>query len=145
MTLNEVMKDTADAIREKTGKSELIKPVDFATEIKGISDGGGGGAGGLKYYRNDAFYGNMPIIGTFLIKYEFEGTVAIMPPNAPLYELGHDMDINSIKAFAFDPSAKTADMVNDPSSFITMMEFWEAAVTNELHEITEAEFYDLNA
>jgi hypothetical protein len=41
MTLNEVMKDTADAIREKTGKSELIAPVDFASEIKGISVGGG--------------------------------------------------------------------------------------------------------
>lgn len=41
MTLNEVMKDTADAIREKTGKSELIKPVDFAEEIKGITAGGG--------------------------------------------------------------------------------------------------------
>ena len=54
MTLNEVMKDTADAIREKTGKSELIKPVDFATEIKGISAGGGSGGnaseGDWEYY-----------------------------------------------------------------------------------------------
>lgn len=41
MTLNEVMKDTADAIREKTGKSELIKSIDFAEEIKGITAGGG--------------------------------------------------------------------------------------------------------
>lgn len=41
MTLNEVMKETADAIREKTGKSELIAPVDFAEEIKSISAGGG--------------------------------------------------------------------------------------------------------
>ena len=46
MTLNEVMKETADAIREKTGKSELIKPVDFATEIKGITSGGSGESGG---------------------------------------------------------------------------------------------------
>lgn len=44
MTLNEVMKDTADAIREKTGKSEKIAPIDFAEEIKGITAGGGGGA-----------------------------------------------------------------------------------------------------
>lgn len=44
MTLNEVMKETADAIREKKGTSELIKPVDFATEIKGITSGGGGDA-----------------------------------------------------------------------------------------------------
>ncbi len=43
-TLNEVMKETADAIREKTGKSELIAPVTFAEEIKGITAGGGGGS-----------------------------------------------------------------------------------------------------
>lgn len=55
-TLNEVMKDTADAIREKTGKSELIKPVDFATEIKGITAGGGSGESGddgWEYYKFD--------------------------------------------------------------------------------------------
>ena len=45
MTLNEVMKDTADAIREKTGKSELIAPVNFAEEIKSISAGGESGGG----------------------------------------------------------------------------------------------------
>ena len=39
MILNETMNEIADAIREKTGKSELIKPIDFATEIKGISAG----------------------------------------------------------------------------------------------------------
>lgn len=54
MTLNEVMQETAEAIREKTGKSELIKPIDFATEIKGIT-AGGGESGGTKttYYRYD--------------------------------------------------------------------------------------------
>lgn len=41
-TLNEVMKNTADAIREKKGTTELIAPVDFAEEIKGITSGGGG-------------------------------------------------------------------------------------------------------
>jgi hypothetical protein len=51
MTLNEVMKDTADAIREKTGKSELIAPVDFASEIKGIT--AGGGESNFTYYRYD--------------------------------------------------------------------------------------------
>lgn len=48
------MKDTADAIREKTGRGELIKPVDFATEIKGITAGGGsGGDDGWEYYKFD--------------------------------------------------------------------------------------------
>lgn len=45
MTLNEVMKETADAIREKKGTSELIAPIDFAEEIKGISAGGGESGG----------------------------------------------------------------------------------------------------
>ena len=52
MTLNETMNEIADAIREKTGKSELIKPVDFATEIKGIS-AGGSGESPWKYYLLD--------------------------------------------------------------------------------------------
>lgn len=45
MILNEVMKETADAIREKTGKSDLIAPVNFAEEIRSISVGGGESGG----------------------------------------------------------------------------------------------------
>lgn len=59
MTLNEVMKDTADAIREKTGKSELIGPVDFASEIKGITAGGSGESGekaGMTYVKKRGFF-----------------------------------------------------------------------------------------
>ncbi len=48
MTLNKVMKDTADAICEKKGTTDLIAPVDFATEIKGITSGGGSGSGELE-------------------------------------------------------------------------------------------------
>ena len=52
MILNETVAAIADAIREKTGKSELIKPVDFAEEIKGITAGGSGESGddGWEYY-----------------------------------------------------------------------------------------------
>ena len=50
MILNETVAAIADAIREKTGKSELIKPVDFAEEIKGISVGGSGESGGNYIY-----------------------------------------------------------------------------------------------
>ena len=45
MILNETVAAIADAIREKTGKSELIKPVNFGEEIKGISAGGSGESG----------------------------------------------------------------------------------------------------
>lgn len=35
------LKDVADAIREKKGTSDPIAPIDFASEIKGITTGGG--------------------------------------------------------------------------------------------------------
>ena len=43
--LRKFLKDIADAIREKKGTSELIKPIDFAEEIKGITAGGSGESG----------------------------------------------------------------------------------------------------
>ena len=49
MELNEIMKNTADAIREKKGTTDLIAPVDFASEIKSISTGGGADLEG-EYY-----------------------------------------------------------------------------------------------
>ena len=58
MTLNETVAAIADAIREKTGKSELIAPVNFAEEIKGITTGGGSGGGddGWEYYKVDSSF-----------------------------------------------------------------------------------------
>ena len=44
-TLSEVFKNTADAIRSKTGKTEKIKPVNFAKEIESISVGSGNSSG----------------------------------------------------------------------------------------------------
>lgn len=61
MILNEVMKETADAIREKTGKSEKIAPINFAEEIKSISAGGGGSGesgekAGMTYVSKEALF-----------------------------------------------------------------------------------------
>ena len=51
MILNETVAAIADAIREKTGKSELIALVNFASEIKGITAGGGDApSGDWEYY-----------------------------------------------------------------------------------------------
>lgn len=41
MGLSSIFQDIADAIRTKTGKSESIYPVEMASEIEGISSGGG--------------------------------------------------------------------------------------------------------
>ena len=78
MTLNEVMKETADAIREKTGKSELIKPVDFASEIKGITSGGESGSN-VEYWDITAFPESVYELAPFatLLKYTKSGKMYI--------------------------------------------------------------------
>lgn len=45
-----------DAIREKTGKSDLIAPGVMPDEIRAIETGGGGDTEGLYYIPDDAFY-----------------------------------------------------------------------------------------
>lgn len=66
MILNETVAAIADAIREKTGKSEKIAPIDFAEEIKGISAGGGSGESGGKYVYYDLRNANPDAKGMFL-------------------------------------------------------------------------------
>ena len=67
MTLNEVMKETADAIREKKGTSELIAPVDFAEEIKGITAGGGDApSGNWEYYDCSSSAEDMSLYAAYL-------------------------------------------------------------------------------
>ena len=102
MTLNEVMKDTADAIREKTGKSELIKPVDFATEIKGISAGGGGESASTVEYvsvegKNLFEWGEALAITAFLVKMPTK-----IVPVVLLTLMGET--VNDAIAFALDPT-----------------------------------------
>lgn len=61
MILNETVAAIADAIREKKGTSELIKPIDFAEEIKGITSGGSGESGGdgWEYYKVDSSFNDL--------------------------------------------------------------------------------------
>ena len=147
MTLNEVMKDTADAIREKTGKSELIAPVDFASEIKGITAGGSGESGGnqvvylnvvpLKDALGDAWAATLAFIpGLLAVRINKDGVTI-----SPLSALSKNW-ISYISEIAilsdFRGFIENATDLNSSWIITTLVE--HGAV-----EITKEQFYDLNA
>ena len=143
------MKDTADAIREKTGKSELIAPVDFAEEIKGITAGGGDAPSGgakvvyldvrpLKDVVGDMFWSTLKMIpGLVAVKVVVDWITIC--PLAALHE-DYVSDISYIAILSdFRGFIEQANDINS-SLMITNLIEQAGAV-----EITEAEFYDLNA
>lgn len=152
MILNEVMKDTADAIREKTGKSELIKPVDFAEEIKGITAGGSGESGGsnVEYLdlSGEGIIESAVSAFAWLAKAYLEGMTVI----APLQVLIDEGVIGVGKypsAVMIDLSAKLS--LGD--GFISIKELIVAqghgivteADIDAIPRLTKEQFYDLNA
>lgn len=149
MILNETMNEIADAIREKTGKSELIKPVDFATEIKGITAGGSGESGGSNMVYFD-------VSGIDLLDYPFLLGAAIMGKFfmqnitviAPIYfllmesssyyknatALGVDLDKEMLfPPFGVTTLTKIKDIPQIMDSFASVP------------RLTKEQFYDLNA
>lgn len=154
MTLNEVMKDTADAIREKKGTSELIAPINFAEEIKSISAGGGESGGELVYMEyNKGTLSGVVVMFSSLVKVKatsggMSQTIVSTPLMVEYIEaLGNTLEN---VAFAFDPEARITNI--STMGECTIREFLIAGgVTGEpididtLPRITEAEFYDLNA
>jgi hypothetical protein len=156
MTLNEVMKETAEAIREKTGKSELIAPVDFASEIKGITAGGGeSGDGGSSWRYFD--FSNITLTGVqsyafksilaMIGKFDIDGAKIIAPPSTYIIEGGREFMANCI-AGGIETSAKC----NGEGELMDWNSYLEALGLNDsgladmgITEITEEEFYDLNA
>jgi hypothetical protein len=101
-TLNEVMKDTADAIREKTGKSELIAPVDFASEIKAISVGGDAPSGvrsSWRYFDVSKSPMQSQVFGLFPTLIKPIGSTEI---KHIIVTLGNDELMSSIGAFGVD-------------------------------------------
>lgn len=91
-TLNEVMKETADAIREKKGTTDLIAPVDFASEIKGISGGSGSG--------------------------ELEGEHFLAKPNGRYWKFSF---IDDVTRYYIDYSELSQDELNALESFCSMI------------------------
>ena len=174
MILNETVAAIADAIREKTGKSELIKPVDFATEIKGITAGGSGEGGGsnMRYYKYEA--GTNSIAGLVLsnfVRYRF----AIPIPPEVQGQLGMTEIAGVEVATSYSFVEKKKNWVNNYGATVTELAFSldpESEIINAnlgdtgieyrkltlrellmsdgldvdtFTEITKEEFYDLNA
>lgn len=156
MTLNEVMKETAEAIREKKGTSELIAPVNFAEEIKSISVGGGESGGNTSNWRYfdttkaTVTEDNLPVITLLfpLFKTKFADTyksiLCGMPPLKDWewkYVLATATDFN-LKIYNPEiiGEVKTIEEVlNDMGG----VESFKQALG--FTEITKEEFYDLNA
>ena len=148
MILNETMNEIADAIREKTGKSEKIKPVDFATEIKGITAGGGESGGGLSYFAIDTSIAGWDAAfayGSFLSKIVSSEGTGIQPTTILVQSMDQNL-IKGLKAIATDVNAKMV-------SFGQLVPIW-GGVADTIEEfismgvltpITKEQFYDLNA
>lgn len=153
MTLNEVMTKTADAIREKTGKNEKIAPINFAEEIKSISAGGGESGGGETMYfaAKDGgamgFITEMSLMGGFAVK-KADNTIS----SIGTFLLAGDYSpeaLMSVKAIAFAlgnySTGGGADISNPDTLRGLMFQLNGTEGMPEIIEITEAEFYDLNA
>lgn len=152
MTLNEVMKDTADAIREKTGKSELIAPVDFASEIKGITAGGGDAPseGGETLYFATKDERGMGPVSEASIYCGF----AVKKADNTIYPLGvflADNDLSpetlfSIKAVALalgDYTYENLDLSNPDTLRGVMFQLNGIEGMPEIIEITKEQFYNI--
>lgn len=150
MILNEVMKDTADAIREKTGKSELIKPVDFAEEIKSIS-AGGGESGGSDWHYFDVSEADLTDPGIsislamcyVMVKWTMNDEVGI--GTAGVFELLKSFaGPNPPKVLAFGGDYTQRIIFNGKdASYSDVVE--ELRAVYSFPEITKEEFYNLNA
>ena len=146
MTLNEVMTQTADAIREKTGKSDLIAPVDFATEIKGITAGGESGGSNYIYYDQTKTILNIRNLWEYssTIKFNFGGQYVIMQTIVVRDIIKESGTEENIIAVCIDPNIKFQE--NPTESPITFIERDPEAFEriNEIR-ITEEEYFNLNA
>ena len=146
MTLNEVMKDTADAIREKTGKSELIAPVNFAEEIREISGGGNDSRIiYLKYDKTNSDFISYALY-SFLVRGAMEGEDGLDPcvvttllSNTPTWKETKALAINLDDVI----SMKKGDQVMTLT--IEEMLISSGIDISTAIQITKEQFYDLNA
>ena len=155
MILNETVAAIADAIREKTGKSEKIAPINFAEEIKSISAGGESGGGDEWVYydlRNQENKAIFSIIAQ-LIPHSLAAILEYGEPKLQhgvqfmSYEQNNPSNVGLDNMLGFGYLASHKIEVGD--KVITGREYIElvggADILESTPKITEAEFYDLNA
>lgn len=159
MTLNEVMKETADAIREKKGTTDLIAPVNFAEEIRGISAGGGGSGESeffMKYYDIDAMWSALGTVSKETYIFNIKGLAGpLVPIVAKLYfpdynmhgifVLDSNLDLGNVNKLGF---LYGVTLVEGDASMKITPEFVSEVLHEypiDQYEITKEEFYDLNA
>ena len=150
MTLNEVMTQTADAIREKTGKTELIAPINFAEEIKSISAGGGesGGENTYEYieltrpegWEGDDFFGSVvtPLLSyaALSVKANYGGSIVMMSA----YAIGMFIQESEPIAIAYDPNML---VYLGEMGYKKVSEVFQMFGLPELPRLTKEQFYTL--
>ena len=162
MILNETVAAIADAIREKTGKSELIKPIDFATEIKGISAGGGSGESGgsnveyLDVRGVDWVTTETMMMGIEHMKYQTTGSdgskqIVVSTGTLAAFSLMMLMQVGgtvSVLAIAYNRDAlfvkELAGSISSTTAY-NMLTPSRREQLDALPRITKEQFYDLNA
>lgn len=155
MILNETVAAIADAIREKTGKSELIKPVDFATEIKGITSGGasGGNSEEVRYFdvTNCSSEIKELLVGFSAFVIGYNGDYHYIIPSGVAFSMGTS-EVQKVAMYPNFPMHMNiyASVIN-PEKLKTVadtlqdMEFDQSMSQFGVTEITKEQFYDLNA
>ena len=149
MILNETMNEIADAIREKTGKSEKIAPVNFVEEIKSISAGGESGGSSWRYFDYSAVAAaeaKSVLMGlSHLIAMPMGGQMCIVPST-----MGSSSGMTK-GAICWDGLVVVPFNENEEITQKTYGEFVEFMTTANgidfasIPEITKEQFYDLNA
>ena len=155
MILNETVAAIADAIREKTGKSELIKPIDFAEEIKGISAGGSGESGDWEYYDCSSSTEDVSLYAAYLSaivkKAEVrDGVISKVQIGCVLFAFASS-DYDKYIAIAVDFSQPCIDangtrtlreqIASYPNSELAQI----VGMLQSFPRLTKEQFYDLNA
>lgn len=152
--LKDHLKEVADAIRAKKGTTDLINPQDFATEIEGISGGGGdtpsGGGSNIEYEYYVLSEGWLKDLGggfpylSSLVKTTISGAGVVIAP-VSLAKLINDNKEVVPDAIAIDMSLMTGVSGQFSPIKDTILKDGVTEETLAKYRITKEQFYDLNA